>query len=220
MINLAVVGPNSDTLINLMRKYTYFNVSEHELNDENCKNYDFYIFTIDSAFDVNKQMKLINTGIKNSLILVLTNDAYVENKNLMLSDKKAFIFSKDSMFSEKMVFEMMFYICKQYCSAKNQELELCRNLLEKWGYYKLSSEEKNTVNCMYYCFLETQKKNLISKFINDAGITNEELLAILPFRECYVSQSQNVKSIVRKVISRKFIPHYIPSFRKNCDENC
>ena len=220
MINIAVVGPHSDTLINLMNVYTRFYVSEHELNDENSKNYDFYIFTIDSAFDVNKQMSLINTGIKNSVILLLTNDAFVENNNLMLSDKKAFIFSKDSMFSEKIVFEMMFYICEQYCSAKNQELELYRNLLEKWGYYKLSSEEKNTVYCMYYYFLETQNKNLISKLLNDAGITNDELLAILPFRECYVSQSQNVKSIVRKVISRKLIPHYIPSFRKNCDEIC
>ena len=134
MINIAVVGPHSDTLIHLMNMYTRFNVSQHELNDENCKNYDFYIFTLDSAFDVNKQIKFINTGIKNSLILVLTNDAFVENNNLMLSEKKAFIFSKDSMFSEKMVFEMMFYICEQYCSAKNQELELCRSLLEKWRF--------------------------------------------------------------------------------------
>ena len=191
MINIAVVGPHSDTLINLMNVYTRFYVSEHELNDENSKNYDFYIFTIDSAFDVNKQMSLINTGIKNSVILVLTNDAFVENNNLMLSDKKAFIFSKDSMFSEKIIFEMMFYICEQYCSAKNQELELCRNLLEKWGYYKLSSEEKNTVCCMYYCFLESEKKTLIIKYI-EGEITGEELLAILPFRECFVSQNQNI----------------------------
>ena len=200
MINLAIVGPCTNTLINLMRKYTRFSVSQHELNDDNCKNYDFYIFTVDSALDINKQITVINTGIKNSLILVLTNDPFVENNDLMLSNKKAFLFSKESMFSEKMVFEMMFYICEQYCSAKNQELELCRNLLEKWGYYKLSSEEKNTVCCMYYCFLESEKKNLIIKYVNDVD--------------------QNVKNIARKVIQQKLIPHYIPSFRKNCNENC
>ena len=219
MINLAIVGPCTNTLINLMRKYTRFSVSQHELNDENCKNYDFYIFTVDSAFDVNKQIKFINTGIKNSLILVLTNDAFVENNNLMLSDKKAFIFSKDSMFSEKMVFEMMFYICEQYCSAKNQELEFCRSLLEKWEYYDCSLEEQNTVCYMYYCFLEAEKKNLISKYVNDAEITGEELLEILPFRECFVSQNQNIQNIVRKLIQRKGIPHYIPSFSKNCAES-
>lgn len=219
MINLAVVGPCSNTLINLMRKYTHFSVSQHELNNDNWKNFDFYIFTVDSALDVNKQITVINTGIKNSLILVLTNDTFVENNNLMLSDKKAFIFSKYSMFSEKMFFEMMFYICEQYCSAKNQELELCRSLLEKWGYYDCSSEEQNTVCCMYYCFLEAEKKNLISKYVNDAEITGEELLEILPFRECFVSQNQNIQIIVRKLIQRKGIPHYIPSFSKNCAES-
>ena len=226
MISVAVIGKESSgktLLLESMKKYSMFEFEEHSLDEDNEKHFDFYVFMVQADSDVPKQLEEINTKIENCLVVMIKSDnvPYIQNEQTLI-DKRIFYICNESILYEKVVFDLLFYIFEKWWAANKKELEVCKNLLEEWGYYnKLSADEQNKTLCMYYWYLytETEKKNLIFKFVNKMAINNEELLAILPFRESYISQSQNVKDILKKAIQREHIPTCIPSFYKRCEED-
>lgn len=100
-------------------------------------------------------------------------------------------------------------------SVMVQELENIKRLLDDIGYYNLCPKDRNKIFFAYHWFLESENKNLINKCVNQMGeINSEELAAIFPFQEIYNAQTEMNKTILRKIISRKFKPSCIPSFNK------
>jgi hypothetical protein len=226
-INIAVVGNESSgktSLTNFMRKYPLFEVEECNYNHVNKNNHDYYCFTIDANSDVDKQLDFINTNnISNSFIIVLKTDIIpYERNNQTLLNKRIFYFSKVEFFAEKTVFELLSFIVEEKLASMREELENCKRLLNEWGYYNLCSEEQDTIFCIYYWFLKSDKntKHLINKCINQNGIFKEELelCTILPFYEIYHLQTESVKTILNKLIQRFFIPKIIPAFKKHYED--
>lgn len=217
-IKVAVVGNTSagkTSLINCMRKYSLFEFEEYSLKEENEKNHDYYIFTVDATKDVNQQLESINTEIANSLIVVLKTDVIPSENNEQLFDRKTFYFSQYDYFAEKTVLDLLCFIVERKLSSMCKELESIKSLLNDSGYYNLCTEDQNKIICIYHLFLESVNKSAINKFINQMEeMSSEELVAIFPFQEIYNLQTENIKNILRKIISRKCKPHCIPSFNK------
>lgn len=217
-MNVAVVGNTSTrktSLINYMNKYPLFEFEEYPLRAENTKNHDYYIFTVDAANDINQQVDAINTGIPNSLITVLKTDATPLKNDEQLLNKKTFYFSQYDLNAEKTVFDLLSFIVESKMFSMSKELKNIKKLLDDSGYFKLCSEDRNKIIGIYHLFLESINKNLINKLINQMGEMNsEELVELFPFQEIYNSQTENNKNILRKIISYKCKPHFIPSFNK------
>lgn len=217
-IKVAVVGNASTgktSLINYMNKYPLFEFEEYPLRAENKKNHDYYIFTVDAANDINQQVDAINTGIPNSLITVLKTDATPFKNDEQLLNKKTFYFSQNDFFIEKTVFDLLSFIVESKLSSMSKEFKKIKGLLDDSGYNNLCTEDRNKIIGIYHLFLESENKNLINKLINQMGEMNsEELVELFPFQEIYNSQTENNKNILRKIISYKCKPNFIPSFNK------
>lgn len=215
-IKVAVVGNTSagkTSLINCMSKYSLFEFEEYSLREENEKNHDYYIFTVDATKDVNQQLESINTEIANSLIVVLKTDvAPLKNKEQLLNIK-IFYFSQYDCFAGKTVFDLLSFIAERKISSMAKELENIKSLLDSSGYYNLCSEDQSKIICIYHLFLESLNKSAINKFINQMEeMSSEELVSIFSFQEIYNEQTEKIKKILGKIISRKCKPHFIPSF--------
>lgn len=217
-IEVAVVGNASagkTSLINCMNKYSLFEFKEYSFNDANLKNHDYYLYTLDTGSDINKQLEFVNTAITNSLIVVLKTDVTPFEKNDQLLNKRTFYFSQYDFYAGKTVFDLLRFIVERRLSVMVQELENIKRLLDDSGYYNLCSEDRNKIICIYHLFLESVNKNLVNKFINRIGeMDSEELVELFPFQEIYNSQTENNKNILRKIISYKCKPNFIPSFNK------
>ncbi|MBQ7881690.1 MAG: hypothetical protein IJ312_03135 [Treponema sp.] len=217
-IKVAVVGSTSagkTSLINHMSKYPLFEFEEYSFKDANLRNHDYYLFVVDAGSDMNNQLEFVNTAITNSLIVVLKTDVTPFEKNDQLLNKRTFYFSQYDFYAGKTVFDLLRFIVERRLSVMVQELESIKKLLDDTGYYNLCPKDRNKIFFAYHWFLESENKNLINKCVNQMGeINSEELAAIFPFQEIYNAQTEMNKTILRKIISRKFKPSCIPSFNK------
>ena len=102
-----------------------------------------------------------------------------------------------------------------------KELIICYKRLRDWGYFTLSSGEQTKIILIYMCFLEyeKEKKEVIAKFIDKMGISEEELISILIFREVWITLSDSLKGIMKKLVNWELTPHFVTCIKDEENED-
>lgn len=102
-----------------------------------------------------------------------------------------------------------------------KELIICYKRLRDWGYFTLSSGEQTKIILMYMYFLEyeKEKKEVIAKFIDKMGISEDELISILIFREVWITLSDSLKDIMKKLVHWEITPHFVTCIKDEENED-
>lgn len=102
-----------------------------------------------------------------------------------------------------------------------KEFIICYKRLRDWGYFTLSSCEQTKIILIYMCFLEyeKEKKEVIAKFIDKMEISEDELISILIFREVWITLSDSLKDIMKKLVHWEFTPHFVTCIKDNETED-
>ncbi len=102
-----------------------------------------------------------------------------------------------------------------------KELIICYKRLRDWGYYNLPSSEQTKINLMYMYFLESdkEKKETIANYMDKKGISEEELISILIFREVWITLSDSLKGIMKKLVNWELTPHFVNCIKDEENED-
>lgn len=169
-INVAVVGTHGVGKTELIKQMKEFNVDftyeEYQINSDNVKRHDFFIYVIDLTKDCESQLQCINSQLKNFIIVATKENSDCEKERLNELEKeilgrevKTFYFSLSDAFCELSIADILSYIMKTYYTSLEK---LSKKLLSG-----LSEEQIFNIN-MFIIFFKNQDtvvQNVLTKII-------------------------------------------------------